>query len=97
MLSHNVMSIDFDGQTLLPHRFVGNHRLQFGEGPFGLPRVCSALFRGRPSTTPPLDALANIGQVLQANQAPGMRLDQALTHDMIGVLLQPSLPSVRYL
>lgn len=88
-----VMSIDFDGHTPLSYRFVGNHRVQFGESPLGLPSVCFALLLASLLATSPPGALADTGQVLQSNQAMGMSLHKALTHDMIGVLRSPSLPS----
>src|SRR2546428_8419517 len=88
-----VTRINLDCHTPLPRRFVGNHGVQLGKGPLRLPRVGLALlFRGLLAFATP-GTVSNVCQVFQSNQAVGVGLHNALTHDMIGVLLQPSLSS----
>src|SRR5258708_5915061 len=91
-----IMGIDFDGHTLLQEGLVGNHGVQFGKGPLGIDGIGPALLLARLLALMPFGAFSNVGQVLQAKERMRMRAHESLTHDMIGVLLQPSLPSTNH-
>src|SRR5262249_2334491 len=66
--------------------------MQFSKGPPGIDCIGLSLFLARTLTMLAPGALANVSQVLQAKERVWMRTHESLTHDMIGVLLQPSLP-----
>jgi hypothetical protein len=97
-----VVGIDLDGHTLLQEGFINNHAVQLGKAPLGIGGIGLALLWGDWLVAFPLllalncsslRAFPNMGQVFQPDQAVGMLLGNAFTHDMVGVLLQPSLPS----
>ncbi len=88
-----VVCIHLDGQTPGTDGLVGDHAVQFRKGPFragriGFPLLLACLF-----AFPALGSLADVGQVFQSDQAVGGAGHDAFGNDMIGVLLQPSLPS----
>src|SRR5690348_9867920 len=95
-----VVGINLDRHTLMQEGFVSDHAVQFGKAPLGVGGNGAALlFRGRFIAFPFLLALADpppgsftdMGQVFQADEAVGVLFDDALAHDMVSVLLQPSL------
>ena len=90
-----VVGIDFDGHTAGQEGFVGNHALQFSKGPFGVGCIGLALLQASLFACLALGAFADVCQVFQADEAVRVLLDDAFGHDMIGILLQPSLPSTQ--
>src|SRR6266699_1497515 len=88
-----IVGVHFDGHTAIQRGFVGDHGMQFGKGPLAMTGVGFALLAGRFLAMLAFCALADVCQVLQATEGMWVLLHNALTHDMIGVLLQPSLSS----
>ena len=97
-----VVGINLDGHRLVQECFIGNHTMQFSKGPLGIGGIALPLLPGNRFGSlavllapmgAPFGALTNVGQILQADQAVGVLVDDACGNDMIGVLLQPSLPS----
>jgi hypothetical protein len=88
-----VVGIDFDCHTLMQERFVGNHAMQLSKGPLGRGSIgLTLLLRGFLALAS-LRSLSNVSQVLKANEGMWVLFDNPFAHDMIGVLLQPSLSS----
>src|SRR5260370_34130691 len=88
-----VMGIDLDCQRLMQERLIGNHALQLCKRPFGIGRLSFPLLAGRFLALLAFRSLTDVCQVLQPNQAVWVLCHDAFGDDMIGVLLQPSLPS----
>ena len=86
-----IMSIDFDRHTLMQESFVSNIGVQFGITPLGLPGIGLALLLRCALTVLASGPLTDVCQVLQADEAMGVLLHNALTHHMVRILLQPSL------
>ncbi len=85
------MGVHLDGQRATQARFVGNHAVQFGKAPFGRLLVCTTLPVRGVLVVSSIGTLSDIGQVFQSNDRMRMLFNDALTYDMVGVLLQPSL------
>src|SRR6266581_8526561 len=90
-----IVSIDFDSHAVVQRGFIGDHGLQFSKRPLGMACIGFTLLFRRFLALLAFGALADICQVLQANKGMGMSIHDALTHDMIGVLLQPSHSSTK--
>src|SRR5260370_16462528 len=73
--------------------FVGNHALQFSKGPPGAGGIGTPLLLRRFLASLATVSISDIGQVLQSDEAVWVLGHDALRDHMIGVLLQPSLPS----
>src|SRR2546421_850076 len=86
-----VVGVYLDCHTLMQEGFVGNRSVQFSEAPTGLPCIGTALLLTRFFAVLASCPVSNVCQVLQPNQRVGVLLHDALTHHMVGVLLQPSL------
>ncbi len=86
-----VVGIDLDGHASSTHRFVGDHAVQFGKGPFGVGGIGLALLAAGLFAASALRSFSDVGQVFQPDQAVGVLLDDAFGNDMIGVGFQPSL------
>jgi len=88
------MSIDADRHAVVQEGFVGNHAVQLCKRPLAIHMIGLALFFGGfLAFTPLVRAFSNVGQVFKANERVRILRRDSLTHDMIGVLLQPSLSS----
>ena len=85
------VGIDFDRHRVSTRGFVGDHDMQFSKGPLALTGVCLTLFPGRFLAMLADASLANVCQVLQANEGMWVLFHNTLTHSMIHVLLQSSL------
>src|SRR5712691_128585 len=81
-----IVGIHFDCHTLLQEGFIGNHGMQFSKGPLGVGGVGLAL----------LGPVSNVSQLFQADERMRIGARNLLTHNMVGVLLQPSLSSANY-
>src|SRR5438105_1146408 len=86
-----VVSIDFDRHAFVQEGFVSNVSVQFSVTPLGLPGIGFPLLLGRLFAVFAPDSVSDVCQVLQPDEAMGVLLHNALTHHMVGVLLQPSL------
>src|SRR5437588_519251 len=86
-----VVSIDFDRHAFVQEGFVSNVSVQLGVTPLGLPGIGFPLLLGRLFAVFAPDSVSDVCQVLQPDEAMGVLLHNALTHHMVGVLLQPSL------
>ena len=92
------VGIDFDRHALVQEGFVGDHAVQFGKGPLGVGGIGLPLLLGNrfgafavflaPSCSS-LGALTNMGQILQADEAVGVLIDDAFGNDMISILRSP--------
>ncbi len=91
-----IVRVNLDRHTLMQKRFVGDHGVQFSESPLGIGGIGLSLLFARFFAFPPFRSVSDIGQVLQAKQRVRMRIHKSLTHDMIGVGFQPSLPSTHH-
>src|SRR5437870_3867217 len=87
-----IMRINLDRHTLMQEGFIGEHGVQFSKGPLGRGGIGLSLLFARFFARAAFGSLADIGQVLQAKERVRMRTHDLLTHDMIGVGFQPSLP-----
>src|SRR6266571_9089278 len=91
-----IVGIHFDRHTLLQEGFISDHALQLGKGPLRMNGIGLSLLLARLLATTAFGPLSDICQVFQANQRMRIGADNLFTHDMIGVLLQPSLPSTNH-
>ena len=85
------VGVHFDRHTLMQKGFIGKHTMQLCKRPLRLAGVGLTLLVRCTFAFASLGALSNVRQVLQANERMRIVLNNPLTHDMIGVLLQPSL------
>src|SRR5258708_24008865 len=76
--------------------FVGEVAVQLREGPLGGAAVGLPLLLACLPAMPAFGSLADVGQVLQADEAVRARFQDAPTDDMAAVLLEPSLSSAHY-
>src|SRR6266702_2182953 len=90
-----IVGIDFDGHASGQEGFVGNHALQFSKGPFGVGCIGLALLPAGLFAFLALYSSSDVCQVFQADEAVRVLVYDAFGHDMIGILLQPSLPSTQ--
>ncbi len=88
-----VMGIYLDRHTTRKQGFVGDKTVQLSKGPFRRNSIGLALPLARVLAHTPFCTLSDIDQMLQANEGMWKRLYDVFAHDMIGVLLQPSLSS----
>src|SRR6266571_2696061 len=86
-----IVGVHFDGHTALQGGFISDHGMQFGKRPLALSDVGLALLLSRFLAMLALGTFADVYQVFQSNKGMWVLFDNALTYDMIGVLLQPSL------
>src|SRR5216683_2576749 len=86
-----IVGIHFDRHTLLHEGFIGNHGVQFSKGPLGIGGVGLALLLARTLALASFGPVSNVSQVFQADERMRISARNLLTHNMIGVLLQPSL------
>ena len=91
------VGVHFDGQAPRQHGFIGKNPVQFGKGPCGGSRIRLALLLTRLPARTAFGVFADVGQVLQSNDAVWVLCNDALRDAVIGLQLQPSLSSVRYL
>ena len=88
-----VVRIDFDRHTARKSCFVGDIAMQLGKGPLrGMP-VCLSLLLRSLFAVRAASALADMGQVLQADDAVWVRVHNPTTDPMVAILFQPSLSS----
>src|SRR6266849_3045015 len=88
-----IMGINRNRHTSMRESFLGDHALQFSKGPLrladiGFPLLCAGFLASLA-----FGAVSNVGRVLKANERMRMGTHNPLTHDMISVGFQPSLPS----
>src|SRR3989454_6479726 len=88
-----VVCLYLNGHRSVQDRFIGQHALQFSKRPFRVGGIGLALRYARLLAMLAAGSFANVCQVFQTNDALGVRIHDAFGNDMIGVLLQPSLPS----
>ena len=88
-----VVGIHLDRHTPDTQGLVSDHAVQFGKGPFGVGGIGLPLLLTRLLASFPPGSFVNVRQVFQPDQAVGVPGHDACGNDMIGVLLQPSLPS----
>ncbi len=88
-----IVGIDVDGHASGQEGFVGNHAMQFSKGPLGVGGIGLALLPAGLFACLALGSFSDVGQVFQADEAVGVLVYDAFGNDMIGILLQPSLPS----
>ena len=88
-----VVGINLDGHTRVQECLVGDHAVQFSKGPLGIGGIGTSLLLARLLAPLAPGSLSNVSQVLQAKECMRIRTHNLFTHDMVGVLLQPSLPS----
>src|SRR5205807_10126320 len=88
--------IHLESHRPVQESLIGNHGLQLSKRPLRMTGVRLPLFLGRFLALLAFRALADICQVLQSNEGMWVLFNNALTHDMIGVLLQPSLSSANH-
>src|SRR6266568_5052305 len=88
-----IVGIDFDGHASGQEGFVGNHAMQFSKGPLRVGGIGLALLPAGLFACLALGSFSDVGQVFQADEAVGVLVYDAFGNDMIGILLQPSLPS----
>ena len=86
-----VVGIHFDGHTCGKGRFVGNVAVQFSKRPPGGVTICPSLLLARGSALLAFGAFADMGQVLQTNDAVWVLGHDALTDLVVSILFQPSL------
>ncbi len=91
-----ILRVNLDRHTLMQQRFVGDHGVQFSKGPLGIGDIGLSLLFARFFAPPSFRSVSDIGQVLQAQKRVRMSTHESLTHDMIGVGFQPSLPSTHH-
>src|SRR5712691_7998382 len=91
-----IVGIHFDCHTLLQEGFIGNHGMQFSKGPLGVGGVGLALLLARTLALAPFGPVSNVSQLFQADERMRIGARNLLTHNMVGVLLQPSLSSANY-
>ena len=93
-----VVRVDLDGHRRVQEGFVGNHAMQFRKGPFGVGGIGLPLLLGNgfgpfavllAPPGPSLGSLADVGQVLQSDEAMWVLVYDASRNDMIGVLRSP--------
>ncbi len=88
-----VVRIDFDRHTARQGGFVGDVAMQLGKGPLGgMPVGLALLLRGLFAVRA-FGARADMGQVLQADDAVWVRVHNPTTDPMVAILFQPSLSS----
>ena len=91
-----VVGIHLESHRIVQEGFIGNHGLQLSKRPLRVTGVGLTL-RARRFLALLADAsLTNICQIFQSNEGMRMSFHNALTHDMIGILLQPSLSSTNH-
>jgi hypothetical protein len=73
--------------------FVGNHTVQLSKRPLGIGGIGTPLLPARFLAMPVPGPFTESCQVFQSDQALWVLVYDAFADDMIGVLLQPSLPS----
>ena len=88
-----IMGIDFYRQRRVQESLIGNHALQLSKRPFGIGGIGFTLLPTGFLALFVFSTFANVCQALQANEAMGVLIFDAFRDHMIGVLLQPSLPS----
>src|SRR5256886_925130 len=88
-----VVGVYLDGHGTMQKRFVGNHALQFSKRPLGVGGIGAPLLLRRFLAPSAPGSLSDIGQILQSDEAVWVLGHDAVRDHMIGVLLQPSLPS----
>jgi len=88
-----VVCVYLDGHRTMQKRFIGNHALQFSKRPLGVGGIGTPLLLRRFLASLATGPISDIGQVLQSDEAVWVLGHDALRDHMIGVLLQPSLPS----
>src|SRR5712692_5054275 len=88
-----VVGIHLDCHRTLRKSFISNHGLQFSKRPFGVGGIGFALLPTRFLASLAFGSIANGCQVLQADHALRVLINDAFGDYMIGVLLQPSLSS----
>jgi len=87
----SIVGIHFDRHAVMQKRLIGDHGVQFSKGPFGVDRIGPPLLLARMLAFAPFGPVSNLSQVFQADERMRMCAHESLTHDMVGVLLQPSL------
>src|SRR6266446_878593 len=87
-----VVGIDFDGHRRVQECLVGDHAVQFSKGPLRVHTVTLTLLLGNGLRSLsvlfappglPFGALANVGQVLQSDEAMRVLIDDACGDHMI--------------
>jgi len=91
-----VVRIDFDRHTARKPGFVGDVALQFSKGPLGGMSVCLSLLLRGFFAVRAFGALADMCQVLQADDAVWVRIHNTTTDTMVASLFQPSLSSAQH-
>src|SRR6266571_1486335 len=91
-----VVGIDLDRHTPLQKGFIGDHGVQFSKGPLGRGGIGLSLLLACTFAPPAFRSLSEISQIFQAKERMRMGTHNLFTHDMISVLLQPSLPSTNH-
>ena len=86
-----VVGIDLDTERASQHGFVVQEGMQFGKRPLGGVSVRPALLLRRFLPFFAFGPLADVGQVLQANERMGMGVQDTLADAVIFIQLQPSL------
>ncbi len=86
-----VVCIHFDGHRTLQERFISNHAVQLGKGPFGVGSISTSLLLARLFAMLAPSTLADVCQLLQSNQTVRVSGHDTFRDHMIGILLQPSL------
>ncbi len=76
--------------------FIGNVAMQFRKRPLGRMSVGLALLLRGLLASFPLGAFSNVRQVLQAENALWVLIDNVSTDDMVAILFQPSLSSTNH-
>jgi hypothetical protein len=88
-----VVRVYFDRHRAMQEGFIGNHALQLGKSPLRVSRIRLSLLLRSFLAFLASGAFADICQVLQAEQAMGVPINDASSDHVIGILLQPSLSS----
>ncbi len=88
-----IVSVYLNRHATRKQGFVGNHAVQFSKSPLRVSGIGLPLFLRGFLALLAAGTLSDVCQVLQADEALWVLVYDALGNDMIGVLLQPSLPS----
>lgn len=86
----------FNGHTAVTQGFIGNHGMQFAVSPCGMSSIGFSLLLARLFAMLAFCSFADVFQLFQADQAMRVSGHDAFGDHMIGVLLQPSLPSTNH-
>src|SRR5258708_16877907 len=78
-----VVGVHFDRHTATESRLVRDVAMQFGKGPLRGMAICSPLLLARPLALATFDALANICQVLQADEPVAGRVPDPATDPIV--------------